>query len=391
MSLVNPVQDQVAVIGAASTGYTRDVAQGSRNRYTVAACVDAIRDCGLGRSDIDGVCGNEPSTSYVITALGLESVTYYSEWSATAVAGSSFIDGVNALYAGSCSVMLVYHSVYRSAALSRSARRDPFRRGEEPATVTPHAQPENLTMGAEYAAWADRYMQEFDVRRKHLGYVALNGRANAAHNPRAVMREPITMADYLNARMIREPLCLLDMDVPADGAVAFVLTTTARATLEAHDRPILVHATTVGVTAPAEETQVPGLAKNGQHLVADSLRRKSQYWLDDFDVLFPYDGFSFLVLSWIESLGLAERGGAGELLESSRDELGRIRLNGRVPINPHGGALSEGASQGAGHIYEAVLQLRGTAGARQVPNAHVALVTPGGFVFNAQGIILRRR
>jgi acetyl-CoA acetyltransferase len=108
------------------------------------------------------------------------------------------------------------------------------------------------------------------------------------------------------------------------------------------------------------------------------------------DVFLPYDGFSIITLGWIENTGWCPPGEAGRFLEQHWDKEGnRVLINGRVPINPHGGSLSEGATRGSGHIREAVVQLRGGAGDRQVPGARAALVTPGGFFFNSQGFVLR--
>ena len=98
------------------------------------------------------------------------------------------------------------------------------------------------------------------------------------------------MDDYLAARMIRWPLCLLDMDVPVDGADAFIVTTAERARDLALP-PVLIHACTQGMIAQNEEDQTPSLRHHGQHVVLASLRAKSDLWLDDIDVYFPYDGF----------------------------------------------------------------------------------------------------
>lgn len=95
-------------------------------------------------------------------------------------------------------------------------------------------------------------------------------------------------------------------------------------------------------------------------------------------------------MSWIENLGWCAPGeGGGFLLDNWDKDLNRLMINGRIPVNPHGGALSEGGTQGSGHIREAVAQLRGEAGPRQRPGATNALITPGGFFFNAQGLVLR--
>ena len=126
-------------------------------------------------------------------------------------------------------------------------------------------------------------------------------------------------------------------------------------------------------------------------MVVDTLKRKGDFWIDDVDVYFPYDGFTPITLNWIENAGWCKPGEAGDfLLQHWDDASGRILINGRIPVNPHGGSLSEGATQGSGHVREAVHQLQGVAADRQVPDARRALITAGGFFFNAQGLLLQR-
>jgi acetyl-CoA acetyltransferase len=125
-------------------------------------------------------------------------------------------------------------------------------------------------------------------------------------------------------------------------------------------------------------------------VVIAALRAKGDFWIDDVDVYFPYDGFSAITLNWIENVGWCGPGEAGAFIEQHWDAgEDRILINGRVPVNPHGGALSEGGTQGSGHLREAVHQLQGLAGDRQVAGAQRAIVTAGGFFFNAQGVSLR--
>ncbi len=105
-------------------------------------------------------------------------------------------------------------------------QKDPFRRGAVGfGSESSVAALESVNGAVGYTAWASRYIQSFGTQRRHLGYVALNGRTNAQANPAAAVRDPLTMDDYLAARMIRWPLCLLDMDLAVDGADAFVVTT----------------------------------------------------------------------------------------------------------------------------------------------------------------------
>lgn len=386
----NPIKDQVAIVGVGSTGFSRDAGERSPKSLACEASIRAIRDAGLTAKDINGVVSTQepmaPQPHRLSAALGIPDVTHFS--SPTPVAMFSLIDAMNAIFSGACDTALVSFAFQRLPWNSRSAARDPFRRFDVTGGVVP--MPESMDPSAAYTAWASRYIHDHDVPREAFGRVALNMRANALRNPLATMTTPLTMEDYLRARMIRDPLCLLDMDVPVDGADAFVLTTVEKAK-EITDHPVVIHAATVGLVDENDEDQLPSLAHHGQHVVVDALRRKSDVWLEDVDVFFPYDGFTIITLGWIENFGWCETGQAGRFLEEHWDDAsGRVLIEGRIPLNPHGGSLSEGATRGSGHLREAVVQLRHQAGERQVDGAQTALIGCGGFFFNSQGAILRR-
>ncbi|HZQ58155.1 MAG TPA: hypothetical protein VFA84_08975 [Acidimicrobiales bacterium] len=384
----NPVKDRVAFADAATTGFTAHNTDRSALSYATEACIDVLRSCGLTAADVDGICGSLPAAPQVQAALGIPEVTWFANPLVPFV--NQLTAAVGAVYAGFCDVVLAYHTAYRMPWNTASAVKDPFRRslslGAGPAAGPG---PETIAAAVGYTAWASRYFHEFGARREDLGLIAINDRSNAARNPAAAMREPMTMDDYLAARMIRWPLCLLDMDVPVDGADAFVITTAERARDLPH-RPVLVHAATLGIVDHNEEDQQTSLRHHGQHVVVEALRARSDIWIDGCDVYFPYDGFSIIALNWFENAGFCGPGEAGAFLKDNWDAAtNRVLIGGRVPVNPHGGALSEGGTQGSGHIREAVLQLQGRAGERQVPGAETAIVTAGGFFFNAQGVVLR--
>jgi acetyl-CoA acetyltransferase len=382
----NPIKDEVAIVGIGTTGFTR-TSDKSALALALEASTMAIRDAGLTAADIDGVVSiaepGAPGPDKIATSLGLTDVTHFTK--PTPVVMNAVVDAMNAVFSGSCDTVLVCSSMLRLPWNSRSAANDPFRRH----LGTPSGgMPESIRMAPAYTAWASRYMHEYGVSKEPFGRVAVNMRSNALANPLAAMRSPITMDDYYAARMIREPLCMLDMDVPVDGADAFVLTTAERARTLPHPA-VLLHAATVGL-GTSDEDQLPSLARHGQHVVVETLRAKSDVWLDDIDVYLPYDGFTIITLGWFENTGWCKPGEAAKFIADNWDaDAGRIVIDGRIPVNPHGGSLSEGATRGTGHVREAVVQLRGDAGERQVPGARTALVTPGGFFFNPQGAILR--
>jgi len=401
MSALNPIKDATSFAGVWRSPYSRDRGSTTELTMVLEACTEAIRDAGLSAADIDGVVGAGLLTggidpAVVISSLGLPSVGWWLKTVPPIV--NHVVAAMNAVWSGACDTALVYHSAYRLGGNSRTAAADPFRSRAALGLADGRAQsgdghsesePWGMFGSVGYAAWAGRYLAEYGLPREHLGLVAINDRSNAQANENAVMREPLTMTDYLAARMIREPLCLLDMDVPIDGADAFVLTTAERAR-DLPRRPVLIHAATMGITSHPEEYLAADLESTGQSVVARDLRAKSDLWTGDMDVFLPYDGFSIVALRCFESYGLCGPGEAGDYLMQHWDkEENRVLINGRVPVNPHGGSLSEGGSQGAGHVREAITQLRGDAGARQVADAKVAFLTPGGFFFNAQGLVLR--
>ena len=385
----NPMKDRVAIAGAATTGFTARNTERSQASYAIDACIRVLGECGLKASDVDGIVGSTPDAPTIQTALGIPEVTFFATPSIPFV--NHIAIAAAAVQAGLCDVVLAYHGAYRLPWNTSAAFKDPFRRGMSLGGGAMPA-PENVHGSVGYTAWATRYLHEFESKgatREHYGLVAINGRSNAALNSGAAMRDPITMDDYLAARMIRWPLCLLDMDVAVDGGDAFVITTTQRAKDMAL-RPVLINAVTLGMTDKNQEDQTPSLREHGQQIVIKALKERSDFWIDGTDLYYPYDGFTPITLNWFENTGWCEPGEAGAFLEAHWSaEQNRILINNKIPVNTHGGALSEGGTQASGHIREAVIQLQGRAGQRQLSGARTALITSGGFFFNAQGMTLR--
>ncbi len=382
----SPMKDQIAIVGVGSTGFSR----GDRSPLSLAleAATAAIRDAGLTAADIDGVVATAEagaaSAPFLVSSLGLTEVSHHSRPAPLIV--FSLLDAAQAVFAGAADHVLIVTPVMMSSWNSRRAAADPWRRGAR-SSILPV--PEDSANANAYATWAGRYMHEFGASKDPFARIAINSRSNAAANELAAMRKPLSFDEYHAGRMIRTPLNMFDMDYPADGADAFVVTTAQRAA-QLPQPPVLIHAATTGVFGENTEDQLPSLKRHGQHVVVDHLKARSDLWIDDVDLFYPYEGFTIIALSWLENCGFCEMGGAERYLaEHWNDERQRIEIDGRIPLNTHGGSLSEGATRGTGHLREAVVQLRGQAGARQVEGAKVALVTPGGFFFNSQGAILR--
>lgn len=380
-----PIKDQTAIVGVGSPPYLRDAGQ-SPMALVARACLDAIRDAGLSAVDIDGVCGSTVVDTHAVqAALGLPAITWWCN--PTVPFQHQLIEAMHAVHAGTCTTVLCYHGTYRPP--SRSGTNSPFRIRAHSGQLGLLQNPDTMFGPVGYAAWAARYLHEFQSSREVFGSIAVNGRSNAALNPHAAMRKPLAMADYLESPMVREPLAVLDMDVPVDGADAFVITTAERARDLAR-RPVLIHAAVMGEAGVPYADQTLDFAHTGQQIVARALWARADVGLGDVDAFFPYDGFTVIAVRWFEVMGFCGDGEASAFFRENWDATtDRLSIGGRVRVNTHGGSLSDGGTQGSSHVREAVLQLRGDAEDRQVPSAEVALLAMGGMFFNSGAIILR--
>lgn len=218
-----------------------------------------------------------------------------------------------------------------------------------------------------------RHMELYGTTKEQLGWVALNGRRNAALNPRAVYRDPMTMADYLGARLVSTPLGLLDCDVPIDGSIAVVVSHAEYADDCPH-RAVKVEAIggSDGAGGWFHRDDYPKMAMSD---ATAQMWSRTQLRPADLDVAQLYDGFTFLTLAWLEALGVCGDGEAGPFVDGGA----RIALDGTLPLNTYGGQLSAGRMHGYWALHEGCLQLRGDAGERQVARRpEVGVVSVGG-------------
>ncbi len=246
----HPFADSVAIAGASTTGFEARNTDCSQLSYVTDACVRVLRDCGLQASDIDGLCGSLPEAPSVQAALGIPEIQWFANPAIPFL--NQLAAAASAVHSGLCTVALAYHGSYRQSWNTASALRDPFRRGPGGSPTGLPPPPESVHGAPGYTAWASRYLHEYSVTREQIGLLVLNARTNAMANPAAAMRSPLTMYDYLNARMIRWPLCLLDMEMPVDGADAFIITTAERAA-DMPRHPVLIHALSLGMINQCDE------------------------------------------------------------------------------------------------------------------------------------------
>jgi acetyl-CoA acetyltransferase len=218
-----------------------------------------------------------------------------------------------------------------------------------------------------------RHMHLYGTTKEQLGWLAINSRRYAALNPLAVYRDPMTMEDYLNARPVSTPLGLYDCDVPVDGSIAVVVSH-AGYTPDCPNPAVRVNAIG-GSPGQGGWFHRPDYPKMASVEAATQLWSRTDLRPSDIDVAELYDGFTFLTFAWLEALGICGEGEAGAFVDGAT----RIAADGQLPLNTYGGQLSAGRMHGYWVLYEACLQLRGQAGAHQIPKQpEVAVVSNGG-------------
>lgn len=358
---------------------------------TLDAARAAIADAGLGPADIDGIAtlGDTPR-QHVIEALGLEAENRSSGIDTSGLY-SPLMSAMLAVSEGRSRHVLVYRTVAMlgGSMIDSSAQLPPEPNAltSPPTEPRPPGQPRrvgaNGDIGELLAAHAysasnwvamhcRRHMELYGTTKEQLGWMAINSRRNAALNPLAAYRDPITMDDYLAARPISSPLGLYDCDVPVDGSVALVVSHRDYAG-DCPNSP-------VGVEAIGGAFGTGGWFHRDDFPKMASAEAATQMWSrtdltpQDIDVAELYDGFTFLTIAWLEALGLCGDGEAGPFVEGAS----RIALDGELPLNTYGGQLSAGRMHGYWVLHEACLQLRGRAGERQVKRPPKAAVVAAG-------------
>ncbi|MET0150013.1 MAG: thiolase family protein, partial [Acidimicrobiales bacterium] len=247
-----------------------------------------------------------------------------------------------------------------------------------------------LPFGAPSAAnWigmmAQRHFHEFGTTREQLAQIALNARRNAQVNPKAIYRDPMTMDDYMDVRMVSEPLCLYDCDVPADGSTV-VIVSAAETAGDLRRPPVKIEAVGSALHGRNSWDQFDDLTTMAARDAAAMMWERSDLTPADVDLVEAYDGFSFITLCWLEALGFCGRGEGGAFIEGGQ----RIARDGELPLNTQGGQLSAGRLHGYGFLHEACTQLWGEAGERQVgSDPEVAVAAAGGGPLAASLVLTR--
>ncbi|MGF2952319.1 thiolase family protein [Mycobacterium sp. THU-M116] len=358
---------------------------------TLEAVRAAIADAGLRADDIDGIATLGDTPPGVVNAeLGIEAADCGSGFGTGGLL-SPVMSACRAVAGRRARHVVVYRTVQMLGGTvpvqpqSDDAPAPPLARmfdapdGAPRPAIGPMDDVNELIAAHAYSAanWlalnCRRHMELYGTTKEQLGWVALNGRRNAARNSLAVYREPMTMADYLGARPVSTPFGLLDCDVPIDGSVAVVVSNEEYARDCPH-RAVSVEALggSDGAGGWFHRDDYPKMAMSD---AAAQMWSRTDLTPADLDVAQVYDGFTFLTLAWLEALGICGDGEAGPFVDGGT----RIARDGALPLNTYGGQLSAGRMHGYWALHEGCLQLRGEAGERQVASRpEVGVISVGG-------------
>ncbi|CAM5183134.1 3-ketoacyl-CoA thiolase [Oligella ureolytica] len=374
------LRGKVAVAGVGQAGIGQ--AHGfSEMEILVQAAHRAVTDAGLSLQDIDGITtASVASTMWampVIEHLGIRPTFIDS----TMIGGSSFVahllPAIHALESGQCNAVLVcYGSTQRTSTLNRATIGN-MRKQMDP---QPYESPYNpLNPLSSYALVAARHMHQYGTTRENLAEVAVAARQWAQLNPEAVMRDPLSIEDVLNSKMISDPLTVRDCCLVTDGAGAVVLVRADRAK-DLKQKPVYV----LGNATACWNRQISSmhdLTVSAAQQSGAAAFEMAGVKASDIDVVELYDAFTINTILFLEDLGFCKKGEGGAFVSG-----GRIAPGGELPVNTNGGGLScvHPGMYGIFILIEAIRQLRGTCGERQIQDAKLALVHGNGGTLSSQ-------
>jgi acetyl-CoA acetyltransferase len=364
----------IAIVGVGETDY-----QWADPRPVAALALDATRraldDAGLSGQDVDGfvieamTMGEEAPADQIAQRLGVRNRTFSTS---LGIAGSGTVGAPIvaelAIEAGLADVVVSYFGINLSTRGASGAYA--YHAGD--AAKASFEMPFGYYGQAVYfAAAAARYQHEFGLTAEQLGAIVTATRDHAVRTPNALRREPLSMEDYLADPVVAEPLRKLDCCLVNDGGVAYVMTSLERAR---HLRrpPVVVAGAGFGskpVTQAQYFSQSANLLSTAATISGPLAFKRAGLSPADVDVAEIYDCFTISALLQLEDLGFAPRGEGAAFAAT-----GALRPGGSLPMNTHGGLLSQSYVVGGNHVVEAVRQLRGERGEAQVPGAEVALV-----------------
>ena len=381
------LRDRVAIAGIGCTPYSKDSGVSTLTLAT-RAIMAALDDAGLSADELDGIAtyrvGDSVLPAVVAQSLGLRDLRYFvDQFGGGSVSHAVVGQAALAIAAGVAETVVCYRALNARSEFRMGGTGRPLVDAVETQYQAPYGY---FVPPQQFAMAARAHMERYGTTEEQFGQVAVQQRANAAKNERAMMREPIELADHLASRPVVEPFRLLDCCLETDGAVAILLTSPERAR-DLKKPPVSISGAAWGGGQTLYSNQQPDTTTSSAVDLAPRLFEMAGVGPKDIDVAQLYDCFTYSVIVQLEDYGFCAKGEGGPFVES-----GATRSDGSIPVNTHGGFLSEGYVHGLNHVYECVSQLRGEAGARQVEGAEIGLSTaqPGYIAGNASALILRR-
>ncbi len=373
-----------AVTGVGETRYMRGT---DRTPVSLAmeAALNAIADAGLKPTDIDGLIpyGAGAVAEDFVTNFGIADLRFSAT---TPMGGASAVASIQcalaAIQSGICKHVLLSlgRTGYSGGRIGTRVQQMPqFRAIGEFEMPSGAIAPPQL-----YAVMARRHFELYGTTSRQLAEIAVTTRQHAMMNPNATMRRPMTIEDHQASRMISDPFRLLDCSLESDGAAAVVISAPDIAK-DLRKRPVLVMGVAEGhPDSPSAITQRPDITTLGLAKAAPKAFAMAGVTHADIDVAEVYDCFTYIVMCQLEDMGFCKKGEGGPFVSN-----GALGIGGRLPVNTHGGLLSEAHMAGMNHIVELTRQLRGEA-AVQVPDAEIGLVTGYGDLGDGSIAIMRR-
>lgn len=361
--------NRVAIVGVGFSEVGRRLPY-SDDELVRQAITAAMADAGMTHADIDGISTMGGNAMAMGQLLGILPLNYF--YSSTLL-GPAFVEpaimAISAVASGLAHTCVAVRLIRQQGGANRgpAAEAPPgpqFVGGDMQFSAPFGAGAAGATIGA---FQMQRHMQQYGTTYEQFAANAVNARYHASLHPEAIFREPLTVQEYLDSRFVSEPLRLLDCDYPVDSSAAVIFTTAARAA-DWRPRPVFVESYALSAIRDFDMSLIDDFTWNSPAHCAEALWSRTDLKPADVDTAQLYDGFSVITFQWLEALGLCGRGESGPFIEE-----GHTRLGGSVPLNTDGGACNFGRRHGANFCIEAVRQLRGEAGARQVPDAHVAV------------------
>ena len=381
------LRNKAAIAGIGYTPFSKNSGV-STLTLGLRAVTAALDDAGLPLEEVDGLATHRVGDSAVpgtlAHSLGISDVAWQLDLFGGGSASHSVVgQAALAVCTGICDYAVCYRALNARSEFRMGGSGRPPVDVAETQYQAPYGY---FTPPQQFAMLAREHMLRYGTTHEQLGSIAVQQRASAVDNPRAQLRDPITLDDYLASRWVAEPFRLFDCCLESDGAVALLVTSAERARDLRHT-PVLISAAAWGGGRTLYSTGQPDATQSAAQSLSRRLYSMAGVGPGDFDLAELYDCFTWSVLVQLEDYGFCKKGESGPFAAS-----GAIARGGPMPVNTHGGFLCEGYVHGLNHVTEAVSQLRHDAGPRQVPDAQLALsaAQPGYVSGISSALILQR-